>query len=222
MKGVAFYRYAFSVPENWEGKVVRLQFDAVNYLSEIWLNNEVVGYHEGGFTPFEFRVDNMIQAGKENILTLRVVGPIILSDKNIDGVGALQTPQWRGGISGGIWQNVRLVCSGNSYIKDVFVEPNIYDNTATFHLTLDHTVIKSEQIEVEFQLSETVNKKNKVAFRSEFLKLKPGLNHHKVVVQIPDAQYWSPNDPFLYQASINLKNQQKNWTIGTIVLDCEH
>ena len=34
----------------------------------------------------------MIQAGKENILTLRVVGPIILSDKNIDGVGALQTP----------------------------------------------------------------------------------------------------------------------------------
>ena len=78
-EGVAFYRYAFTVPENWEGKVVRLQFDAVNYLSEIWLNNEVVGYHEGGFTPFEFRVDNMIQAGKENILTLRVVGPIILS-----------------------------------------------------------------------------------------------------------------------------------------------
>ena len=30
-----------------------------------------------------------------------------------------------------------------------------------------------------------------------------------MVVQIPDAQYWSPNDPFLYQASINLKNQQK-------------
>ena len=208
-EGVAFYRYAFTVPENWEGKVVRLQFDAVNYLSEIWLNNEVVGYHEGGFTPFEFRVDNMIKAGKENILILRVVSPIILSDKNIDGVGALETPQWRGGISGGIWQNVRLVCSGNSYIKDVFLEPNINDNTATFHLTLDHTVIKSEQIEVEFQLSETVNKKNKVAFRSEFLKLKPGLNHHKVVVQIPDAQYWSPNDPFLYQATVSLKNQQK-------------
>ena len=85
-EGVAFYRYAFTVPENWEGKVVRLQFDAVNYLSEIWLNNEVVGYHEGGFTPFEFRVDNMIQAGKENILTLRVVGPIILSDKNVKGI----------------------------------------------------------------------------------------------------------------------------------------
>ena len=208
-EGVAFYRYAFTVPENWEGKVVRLKFNAVNYLSEIWLNNEVVGYHEGGFTPFEFRVDNMIQAGKENILTLRVVGPIILSDKNIDGVGALQTPQWRGGISGGIWQNVRLVSSGNNYIKDVFVEPSINDNTATFHLTLDHTAIKSERIEVEIRLKEAVNKENKVASHSELLKLQPGLNHHKVVVQIPDAQYWSPNDPFLYQATVSLKNQQE-------------
>ena len=208
-EGVAFYRYAFTVPENWEGKVVRLQFDAVNYLSEIWLNNEVVGYHEGGFTPFEFRVDNMIQAGKENILTLRVVGPIILSDKNIDGVSALQTPQWRGGISGGIWQNIRLITTGASYIKDVFTEPNIKNNTATFHLTLDHTAVKSEQIEVEIRLTEAVNKENKVAFRSEFLKLQPGINRHKVVVQIPDAQYWSPNDPFLYQATVSLKNQQK-------------
>ena len=55
-----------------------------------------------------------------------------------------------GGISGGIWQNVRLIASGNSYIKEVFIEPNIKDNTATFHLTLDHAAIKSEQIEVEF------------------------------------------------------------------------
>ena len=86
-EGVAFYRYNFDVPENWEGKIIRLQFDAVNYLSEIWLNDEVVGYHEGGFTPFEFRVDKLIKAGTENVLILRVVGPIILSDKKIDGVG---------------------------------------------------------------------------------------------------------------------------------------
>jgi beta-galactosidase len=207
-EGVAFYRYNFDVPENWEGKIIRLQFDAVNYLSEIWLNDEVVGYHEGGFTPFEFRVDKLIKAGTENVLILRVVGPIILSDKKIDGVGILETPQWRGGISGGIWQNVRLVTSGASYIKDVFTEPNIKENTATFHLTLDHTDIKSEQIEVEIHLSETANNKDKVASNSQFIKLQPGLNHLKVVMQIPNAQYWSPDDPFLYKASINLKNNQ--------------
>ena len=98
-EGVAFYRYAFEVPKDWEEKIIRLQFDAVNYLSEVWINDEVVGFHEGGFTPFECRIDEMIQTGKENVLILRVVGPILLSDKNIDGVKALETPQWRGGIS---------------------------------------------------------------------------------------------------------------------------
>jgi len=80
-EGVAFYRHSFKVPANWKGKVIRLQFDAVNYLCEVWLNDEVVGFHEGGFTPFEFRVDEMIKPGATNVLTVRVVGPIILSDK---------------------------------------------------------------------------------------------------------------------------------------------
>ena len=86
-EGVAFYRRKFQVPASWAGKTVRLQFDAVNYLTEVWLNDEVVGFHEGGFTPFEFRVDNLITPGQENTLILRVVGPIILQDK---------TNRWRG------------------------------------------------------------------------------------------------------------------------------
>lgn len=207
-EGVAFYRYAFEVPKDWEGKIIRLQFDAVNYLSEIWLNDEVVGFHEGGFTPFEFRVDNMIQAGKKNILTLRVVGPIILSDKNIDGVTALETPQWRGGLSGGIWQNVRLVASGGTYVKDVFVKPNINDDTATFQITMDHTEIKGDSADIEIHLSEVSNIENKVASHIETIELEPGLNEHKIMVNIPDAQYWSPDHPFLYQADLKIKKKQ--------------
>ena len=208
-EGVAFYRSAFAVPANWKGKVIRLQFDAVNYLSEIWLNDKVVGYHEGGFTPFEFRVDKMIEPGKENILILRVVGPILLSDKNIDGVSALQTPQWRGGISGGIWQNVRLVSTGDTYIKEVFVEPNIHNNTATFHFTLDHTAVKTETAEIEINLSEISNPNTIMTPKIETLSVEPGLNQHKVVLEIPNAQYWSPDDPFLYLTQVTLKNKQQ-------------
>ena len=52
-EGVAFYRCPFQVPPGWKGKVVRLQFDAVNFRSEVWLNDQAVGVHEGGFTPFD-------------------------------------------------------------------------------------------------------------------------------------------------------------------------
>ena len=106
-EGVAFYRREFDVPTEWKDKVVQLQFGAVNYIAEVWVNDEVVGYHEGGFTPFELRVDRMLKPGKTNVVTLRVQGPIIRSDKEVDGIGPLETPQWRGGISGGIWQSVQ-------------------------------------------------------------------------------------------------------------------
>ncbi|MHC4537718.1 MAG: sugar-binding domain-containing protein, partial [Planctomycetota bacterium] len=51
-EGVAFYRRTFNVPSTWEGKVVHIHFDAVNFLSEVWINDNAVGFHEGGFTPF--------------------------------------------------------------------------------------------------------------------------------------------------------------------------
>ena len=90
--------------------------------------------HEGGFTPFEFRVEKIIKAGEENTVTLRVAGPIILTDKVIEGVGQMETPQWRGAITGGIWQPVKLIATRSAYVKDVFIEPKISDDTATFHI----------------------------------------------------------------------------------------
>ena len=88
-EGVAFYRRKFRVPANWAGRVVRLHFDAVNFRAEVWLNGAAVGCHDGGFTPFEFRVDDLLRPGQLNTLIVRVVGPILLQNKRVDGIGPL-------------------------------------------------------------------------------------------------------------------------------------
>ena len=41
------------------------------------------------------------------------VGPILLSDKRVDGMGPMETPQWRGAIAGGIWQPVKMIATGD-------------------------------------------------------------------------------------------------------------
>ena len=64
-----------------ERPAVRLQFDAVNYFSEVWLNGQPVGDHEGGYTPFEFDVTDLLDYGRENVVTMRVVGPAIRSER---------------------------------------------------------------------------------------------------------------------------------------------
>lgn len=208
-EGVAFYKKTFEVPSDWEDKVIRLQFGAVNYLSEVWLNDEVVGYHEGGFTPFEFRVDEMIRTGEKNVLTMRVVGPIILSENEIDGIRKMETPQWRGGISGGIWQSVNLVATNEVYVDDVFIQPDIHDNSATFSVKLDQTGIYKKSIEIDISIFESGATEKKVAEIHEVWNIHPGINDKSWILKIPNTQYWSPDKPQLYIASIIIKSDDQ-------------
>lgn len=208
-EGVAFYRRQFNIPADWKDKVIRLQFGAVNYLTEVWLNDEVVGFHEGGFTPFEFRVDEMIKAGSTNVLTMRVVGPIILTDQEIDGMKKMEVPQWRGGISGGIWQPVHLVATEAVYVRDVYIQPNIHDNTASFHIQLDNTSSKGLDADIGIKITSLSNSDKPIEVSID-QQLRPGINKLSKTVSIPNAKYWSPDDPNLYKGEVSVAFQNKS------------
>ena len=55
--GRAWYRKRIQVPAEWSDRAVFLHFGAVNYHSQVWVNDTLVGEHEGGYTPFYFRID---------------------------------------------------------------------------------------------------------------------------------------------------------------------
>ena len=213
-EGVAFYRRQFKVPANWAGQVVRLGFDAVNFFCEVWVNDQAAGYHEGGFTPFELFIDKLLKPGEDNVLTLRVTGPILMQDKTIDGVGKMETPQWRGAITGGIWQPVTLIATDRLYIKDVFIEPKLAGNTATFHMTLEHTDVKHTRAQIEATIR-SVSSGSVVARVNKTLDIQPGLKELSWTLPVPNAAYWSPDAPHLYRAHISVAQNSRisdNWS----------
>ena len=203
-EGAAYYRRVFRVPAGWADKAVRLQFDAVNFIAEVWLNGVAVGTHEGGFTPFEFRIDDQLKFDADNTLILRVAGPILMQNKRVDGIGQLETTQWRGAITGGIWQPVRLIATGEILVKDVFIEPRISDNTATFHLELAHEGTKATAADVGIVIRPNKQPDQIAAAMSKTLELKPGRNQQSWTLQIPDAAYWSPDQPNLYRVEVSV------------------
>ena len=79
----------------------------------------------------------MLKFDEENTLVIRVVGPILMQDKQVDGIGPMETTQWRGAITGGIWQSVRLIATDAVFVDDVFIEPRIANNAAAFNLELE-------------------------------------------------------------------------------------
>ena len=212
-EGVAFYRKKFSLSAEWKGKILELKFDASNYMTQVWLNEQVVGFHEGGYTPFSFRIDKLVKFGEENTLTVRVISPIILTDKRIDGLGRQEVPMWRGAITGGIWQSVNIKASGSTRLADVFLEPDIHTNTATYNLEIENTETDNSNTEINLRILSKDGKT--VAAQTENIKIQPGKNQLKYTLEISDAKYWSMNNPYLYKAQIEIRTNGEladNWS----------
>ena len=69
-EGTIWFKKSFNYTINPQKKVI-LYFGAVNYESIIYLNGELIGKHEGGFTPFNFDITKQIRNG-ENFVILKV------------------------------------------------------------------------------------------------------------------------------------------------------
>ena len=88
-EGVVYYRTKFKVDKSKRENKIHLNFNASNYITEVFLNDNSVGFHEGGFTPFNFNIEHIVDFDKENILIVKVLGPITIQEKIIDGIGQM-------------------------------------------------------------------------------------------------------------------------------------
>ena len=67
-----WYRRTFTADNAWNGEYVKLVFYSVNYIADVWINGDHVGYHEGGYTPFAFDVSSRLNYGESNTIAIRV------------------------------------------------------------------------------------------------------------------------------------------------------
>src|SRR3546814_8632296 len=65
---------SFTVPADWRGENVMLNFGAVDYEATVRVNGSVVGSHKGGFDAFGFDITPYLKAG-ENELIVEALDP---------------------------------------------------------------------------------------------------------------------------------------------------
>ena len=66
-EGVCWFSREFDVPELAKSATARLRFGAVNYLANVYLNGQIVGNHEGGYTEFVLDVTGKLKSGNNHI-----------------------------------------------------------------------------------------------------------------------------------------------------------
>jgi beta-galactosidase/beta-glucuronidase len=120
-----WYSREFKLPSDWKDRRVLLHFGAVDYRSQVWLNGQLVGSHEGGNTPFQFDITALLNSDA-NVLTIRAEDPpadrYIPRGKQFWEVKSKSIFYTR---TSGIWQSVWLESTGESYLESVRVTPTI-------------------------------------------------------------------------------------------------
>src|SRR5215475_7650427 len=139
--GYAWYRRSVDLGNAWLGGEILLQFGAVDYWCQIFVNGQLVGEHEGGYTPITLPIRRYARAG-ENEIVVRVydAAQTQISHQRWPertAQPATTTPpfdpvdiphgkqEWYINV-GGIWQNVTLTAVPTTYIDSIQVTPNIH------------------------------------------------------------------------------------------------
>ena len=189
------YRRSFEVPSSWKGKKILLHFGAVDWKTDVWVNDVKVGSHTGGFTPFSFDITEALQ-GKNNTLMVKVWDP---TDKGYQPRGKqVSRPEgiWYTPVTG-IWQTVWLEPVSESYIQDLRITPDI-DNSLLSLKALVKDATSKDLVEV------------KVFDGQQLVAQGKSINGECVQVAMPEnAKLWSPESPFLYTLKVSLKQNGK-------------
>ncbi len=185
-----WYSRTFTVPANWKNKRVILNFGAVDWKADVWVNDIKIGSHQGGYTPFSFDVTSYLNPGQAQKLVVRVWDP---TDKGYQPRGKqVNNPHgiWYTPVTG-IWQTVWLEPVSPSYITGVKTVPNIDQNSLSVLCTAQNAGA-TDLVEV------------KVIENGKAISKGLAVAGEEVLVAVPNARLWSPEDPYLYQLEISL------------------
>ena len=74
-KNELWYKRTFSIPSAWKNKDVILNFGAVDWKADVFVNDILVGSHKGGYTPFSFNITPYLTGKNNQKLVVRVWDP---------------------------------------------------------------------------------------------------------------------------------------------------
>jgi len=189
-----WYRTGFEVPTDWGNKNILLHFGAVDWKTDIWINDIKVGSHEGGFTPFTFNVTPFLMNGKQE-MTVKVWDPT--NDGPQPRGKQVKEPKgiWYTPVTG-IWQTVWLEPVAQKSIASLKTVPDIDNGTVTIDTEIKGGTY-GDLVEVA------------VSDGSATVATGKSSAGQSVVLGIVDAKLWSPESPTLYDFTVKLISDGK-------------
>ncbi|TCC98302.1 glycoside hydrolase family 2 protein [Pedobacter psychroterrae] len=184
-----WYKRSFEIPSTWKNKQVLLHFDAVDHDATIFVNGEKAGSHAGGYDAFSLDITPFLKQGSNTLI-------VAAHDPN-DG----RTPSGKNGPRGdytftsGIWQTVWMEPVSKNYIKNIRVTPDLANSRLKLMVNAGASHVSAAALDGKKVVAEAT-----------------GASGTAFYIPIKNPKLWSPEDPFLYDLKLTLKDKSGNVT----------
>lgn len=192
-----WYRRTFTLPQGFRRDRVLLHIGAADQIAWIYINGQLVGEHRGGYDPITVDITNAL--ADENTLVIQV------TDRLDDAVLPYGKQKYqRGGMwytpVSGLWQTVWLESVPDEYITALSVSTDT--NSATIY-------------------AEGVSDGVVTVMTPDGNVIVP-LQNGIAQVELPDVRFWCPEDPYLYEYTIESGEDCVRSYFAVRTLDIRH
>ena len=188
---ISTYRKHFLAPADSENSVM-LELDGVMMAGSVYLNNQLIKEHRGGFTPFQIDLSPAILPTK-NVLQIYV-----------DSRERKDIPPYGGLVDyltfGGIYRDVHLKILPPVYIDNVFIKPAnvLMDPQLACAIRLN---TPAAEMTLEAVLMDALG--NPIASHCQPVS---GMTTEIYFPKLPNVRLWDIQEPVLYTLQVNLRS----------------
>ncbi|WP_347350747.1 beta-glucuronidase [Intrasporangium sp.] len=193
--GDVWYQRTVRVPRGWAGQRVVLHFESATHRATVWVDDHEVTSHEGGYTPFEADVTELVTPGSEvrvtacvnNSLSFQTIPPGVIE----------QTPAgpaqryWHDFFNyAGLHRSVWLTARPQAHLTDITVVTDYAGTTGSVRYTVEADA--ADGLEVRTVLRDATG--TEVATGSGAAG----------TLTVPDVTLWQPGRGYLYALEVRL------------------
>ena len=182
---VGHYVHEFTVPEEWKGMDIIMDFEGVESAFYLWINGKMVGYSEDSRLPAHFNISQFLKKGK-NRLAMKVF-------RFSDGSYLEDQDYWK---YSGIERNVFIQARPKSRMNDYVLANSLVNHYKDGNFSLDVSMlnpVKGQKVEVK-----VLSAAGKQIFSQSKNITSPADTLLHFAKQLQNVQPWNAENPYLY------------------------
>jgi beta-galactosidase len=178
--------------------VATLKIGKAKYETQVFVNGVEAGIHHPNFTPAYFEISRLLRGGgAENVISVRVLQSVFTPIDEISG-----RDNEINSYPPGIYDDVSLTLSNNPIIENVKTATDVKTGTVHVRASLrSYGPAVSSGAVLEIREAKTKTLKASLTVPPMTIEAN-GTKTFDAHIKVPEARFWSPEDPFLYDLQI--------------------